>query len=78
MEFSRPEYCIPFPSPADLPNPGVEPRSPKLQVDYLPAEPQWNLVINIVLTLLHHTPTHPNPQALVEQEGGRILPKLIV
>ena len=29
-----------FPSPGDLPNPGIEPRSPTLQVDCLPAEPQ--------------------------------------
>ena len=42
MEFSRPEYWSgqPFPSPGDLPNPGVEPRSPSLQVDSLPAELQ--------------------------------------
>ena len=42
MEFSRPEYWIglPFPSPGDLPNPGIEPRSPTLQADSLPAEPQ--------------------------------------
>ena len=41
-EFSRPEYWngYPFPSPEDLPNPGIEPRSPALQVDSLPAEPQ--------------------------------------
>ena len=32
---------LPFPSPGDLPNPGMESRSPTLQVDYLPAEPQW-------------------------------------
>ena len=30
----------PFPSPGDLPNLGIEPRSPSLQVDSLPAEPQ--------------------------------------
>ena len=30
----------PFPSPGDLPNPGIEPRSPTLQADSLPAEPQ--------------------------------------
>ena len=30
----------PFPSPGDLPNPGIKPRSPTLQVDLLPAEPQ--------------------------------------
>ena len=29
-----------FPSPGDLPNPEIEPRSPILQVDSLPAEPQ--------------------------------------
>jgi len=42
MEFSRPEYWsgLPFPSPGDLCNPGIEPRSPSLQADSLPAEPQ--------------------------------------
>ena len=42
MEFSRPEYWSvePFLSPGDLPNPGIEPRSPTLQVDSLQAEPQ--------------------------------------
>ena len=29
----------PFPSPGDLLNPGIEPRSPTLQADFLPAEP---------------------------------------
>ena len=40
MQFSRPEYRsgLPFPSPADLSNPGIEPRSPALQADSLPAE----------------------------------------
>ena len=32
---------VAFPSPGDLPNPGIKPRSPTLQVDSLPAEPQW-------------------------------------
>ena len=42
MKFSRPEYWsrYQFPSPGDLPNPGIKPRSPALQVDSLPAEPQ--------------------------------------
>ena len=41
MEFSRPEYWSgkPFPSPGDLPNPGIEPKSSTLQADSLPAEP---------------------------------------
>ena len=42
MEFSRPGYWSgqPFLSPGDLPNPEIEPRSPTLQEDSLPAEPQ--------------------------------------
>ena len=42
MEFSRSEYWSgqPFHSPGDLPNPGIEARSPALQADSLPAEPQ--------------------------------------
>ena len=41
MEFSRQEYWsgFPFPSPGDLPNPGIEPRSSTLQADALPSEP---------------------------------------
>jgi len=41
MEFSRQEYWsgLPFPSSGDLPNPGIEPRSPALQADSLPSEP---------------------------------------
>ena len=41
MGFSRQEYWngLPFPSPGDLPNPGIKPRSPTLQVDALPSEP---------------------------------------
>ena len=42
MEFSRQEYCsgLPFPSPGDLPDPRIKPRSPTLQADALPSEPQ--------------------------------------
>ena len=41
MGFSRQEYWngLPFPSPGDLPNPGVEPGSPALQADPLPELP---------------------------------------
>ena len=36
--FSRQEYWsgLPFPTPGDLPDPGIEPGSPALQADYLP------------------------------------------
>ena len=42
MDFSRQEYWsgLPCPPPGDLPNPGIEPRSPALGADSLPAEPQ--------------------------------------
>ena len=42
MDFSRPEYWSGslFPSPGDLPNPGIKPRSPALWDGSLPAEPQ--------------------------------------
>ena len=36
--FFRKEYGLPFPSPGDLPDPGIEPGSPALQADYLPTE----------------------------------------
>ena len=41
MGFSRQEYWsgLPVPSPGDLPDPGIEPRSPALQADALTSEP---------------------------------------
>ena len=41
MEFSRQEYWsgVPFPSPGDVPHPGIEPGSPALQADALTSEP---------------------------------------
>ena len=44
MKFSRQEYWsgLPFPSPGDLPDPGIEPSSLTLQADALPSEPPGN------------------------------------
>ena len=41
MGFSRQEYWsgLPFPSPGDLPDPGIEPKSPTLEADSLTSEP---------------------------------------
>ena len=41
VEFSRQEYWsgVPFPSPGNLPDPGIQPRSPALQADSLLSEP---------------------------------------
>ena len=43
MGFSRQEHWsgLPFPSPEDLPNPGIEPGSPALQADALTSEPPY-------------------------------------
>ena len=45
MGFSRQEYWsgLPFPSPGDLPDPGIEPRSPTLQADALTSAPAGKL-----------------------------------
>ena len=44
IEFSRQEVWsgLPFPSPGDLPSPGIESRSPALRADALPSEPPGN------------------------------------
>ena len=46
----------PFPSLEDLPNPGIEPRSPSWQGDSFPAEPQGKPLLRIVKELL--SPAH--------------------
>ena len=55
MEFSRPGYWSgePFSSPGDLPNPGIKPRSPALQTDSLPAEPQGKPLWPLMLTKIY-------------------------
>ena len=44
MELPRQEFWsgFPFPSPGDLPNPGIKPGSPALKADSLPSEPLGN------------------------------------
>ena len=71
-EFSRQEYWsgLPFPSPGDLPDPGIDPRSPALQADSLPAEPPGTLRFSLVARFIHgsvcqaqpsNAPHHPLP-----------------
>ena len=47
MGFSSQKYWseLPFPSPGDLPDSGIEPGSPGMQADSLPSEPQGSPVI---------------------------------
>ena len=56
MEFSRQEYwsVLPFASPGDLPNPGIEPGSHSLHADSLPSESPENILISIYLYLYIH------------------------
>ena len=55
MGFSRQEYWsgLPFPSPEELPNPGIEPWSPASQAVSLPFELQGSPVcLNLNVTIL--------------------------
>ena len=47
MGFSRQQYWsgLPFPSPGNLPDPGIKPRSPALQTDALPPEPPGKSIL---------------------------------
>ena len=64
MGFSRKEHWsgLPLPSPGDLPNPGIEPRSPTLQADTLSSEPpiveeNTNIYLSILLCYTPETNT---------------------
>jgi len=54
MGFSRQEYWsgLPCPPPGDLPNPGIKPRSPALQADFIPSEPPGKPRMRINLYLI--------------------------
>ena len=67
MDYSLPGYSVhgifqarvpewvPFPSPGDLPDPGIKPRFPALQADALTSEPQSGLVLVFANYMeLHH------------------------
>ena len=56
MKFSRQECCsgLPFPSPGDLPDPGIELRSPALQADSLPSETSGKRTTDISYVKLGH------------------------
>ena len=56
MGFSRQDYWsgLPFPSPGDLPSPGIKPRSPALQPDSLLSEPQGILTNSFILSHDYH------------------------
>ena len=59
MGFSRQKYWnrLSFPSPGDLPNPGIEPRSPALQADSLPSELPGKTTDKEVINKMKRQPT---------------------
>ena len=68
MVLSRQEYWsrLPFPSPGDLPDPGIEPVSPALQEDSWLFEPPYNNLWNAVETMLREKFTALNTQKVKE------------
>ena len=67
MGFSRQEYCsgLPFPSPGDLSDPGIEPRSPALQAD--------SCIVGRFFTNWIMTEAQRDRKVLVFQEWGEDL-----
>ena len=43
---------MPLPSPGNLPDPGIEPRSPTLQADSLPSEPPGNHLMKSMVNFM--------------------------
>ena len=79
MEFSRQEYWsgFLFPSPGDLPDPGIEPRSPALQADSLPTE-LWGKPLKSIISLFFlialkiHTSFFPVPYRLKKSLSSNV------
>ena len=55
MGFPTQEYWngMPFPSPEDLPDTGIKPRSPTLQADSLPSEPPGEPTREAILSIIN-------------------------
>ena len=86
MGFSRQEYWsgLSFPSPGHLPNPGIKPRSPALQIDSLPSEPpgkhgitQFSSVQSLSHVQLFETPWTAARQASLSITSSQSLLKLM-
>ena len=73
--FSRQAYWsrLSFPSPGNLPDPGIEPRSPALQTDSLPSEPPgkpWGQGRACLSQLRQELSSAPSPQDHVKVKSG--------
>ena len=71
MEFSRQEYWsrLPFPSPGNLPHPGIEPRSPELQADSLLSEPPGEPRETIYKQQVKNLPANVGNQVSIPESG---------
>ena len=60
MGFSRQEYWsgLPFPSPGDIPDPGIKPRAPKLQADAYPLSHQGSPKTWYIYTIIQPLNTY--------------------
>ena len=71
------EMSLPFPSPGDLPNPGIEPGSPALQTDALPSEPLGKPDVQYAAAaaakLLQSCPTLCDPMNRLQKRRGLTL-----
>ena len=69
MGFSRQEYWsgLPFSSPGDLPNPGIEPRSPTLQAEALTSDTREAIKLWVNGYMYTQTHTHTHGGSLVAQ-----------
>ena len=76
MKFSRQEYwsVLPFPSPGDLPEPGIESVCPALQANALPSEPPGKPSRSLSI----HQPMLPNPWYVLGLEDAVMVPDLQV
>ena len=82
MGFSKQEYWsgLPFPSPEDLPDPGIKPRSPALQADSLlsepPGKPTPDLRVPVKFVLKNHLAQEPlvaqTVKSLPEEQETRV------
>ena len=71
---------MPFPSPGDLPHPGIEPRSPALQADTLPSEPKGIAKVSVYIYTHTCIPMyrtkewyHQNAAVYAKDDGGGVV-----
>ena len=83
IQLFRQEYRsgLPFPSPGDLPNPGIKPRSPALHIDSIPSEPSGKPIKSLWFTYYGKEllqwyvpfPEVPKPPGVMEQGTQAVL-----